>query len=207
MKEKMKMIVFVLVLGSVLTAALVSVDAFTAPYIKANTRKKLQASILKAADIAFTEEALEEVFSREVEENIFPEELQEKGAKEEDKKKFYVITKTDAVIFEYRGSGLQDEIYGAIAFGPDMETIKGVTIVSQKETPGLGGRIEEQQFLDRFRSKKIFPRLRITRPGKATGENEVDGLTGATLSCNAFEEILNSESRKYIPAIKESMKQ
>ncbi len=55
--------------------------------------------------------------------------------------------------------------------------------------------------------KKIFPELRITRAGKAKGENEVDGLTGATLSCNAFEEILNSESRKYLAAIKESMKQ
>ncbi len=206
MKEKIKMIMFVLVLGSVLTAALVSVDAFTAPYIKANTRKKLQESILKAADIAFTEETLEEVFSKEMEERIFPEEFQNKGAREEDKKKFYV-TKAGEFIFEYRGSGLQDEIYGAIAFNPDLETIKGVTIVSQKETPGLGGRIGEQGFLDRFRSKKIFPRLRITRAGKANGENEVDGLTGATLSCNAFEDILNSESRKYIPAIRESMKQ
>ncbi|MCD6395516.1 MAG: FMN-binding protein [Planctomycetes bacterium] len=205
MKEKIKMIVFILVLGSVLTAALVSVDAFTAPYIKANTRKKLQESILKAADIAFTEETLEEVFSKEMEERLFPESLQVKGAGQEDKKKFYV-TKAGDYIFEYRGSGLQDEIYGAIAFKPDLKTIKGVTIVSQKETPGLGGRIGTQDFLDRFRGRKIFPELRITKAGKAKGENEVDGLTGATLSCNAFEELLNSESHKYIKAINESIK-
>jgi len=40
----------------------------------------------------------------------------------------------------------------------------------------------------------------------ASGENEVDGMTGATLSCNAFEEILNSELPKYIRAIRESLK-
>ncbi len=205
MKEKVRMVVFVLALGSVLTAALVSVDAFTDPYIKANTRKKLQESILKAAEITLGENTLEEVFSREIEERVFPESLQVKGAKEEDKKKFYV-TRGGEYIFEYRGSGLQDEIYGAIAFKPDLKTIKGVTIVSQKETPGLGGRIGEQEFLDRFRNRKIFPELRITGAGKAKGENEVDGLTGATLSCNAFEELLNSESHKYIKAI-ESMKQ
>ncbi len=205
MKEKIKMIVFVLVLGSVLTAALVSVDAFTDPYIKANTRKKLQESILKAADIAFTDETLDEVFSKEMEGRLFPESLQIKGAEEEDKKKFYV-TKAGDYIFEYRGSGLQDEIYGAIAFKSDLVTIKGVTIVSQKETPGLGGRISERQFLDRFMGRKIFPQLRITKAGKAKGENEVDGMTGATLSCNAFEQILNSESRKYIQAINESLK-
>ncbi len=205
MKEKIKMIVFVLVLGSVLTAALVSVDAFTAPYIKANTRKKLQESILKAADIAFTEETLDEVFSAKITAIAFPDEMQDENATEDEKKKFF-RTAADEYIFEYRGSGLQDEIYGAIAFKSDLVTIKGVTIVSQKETPGLGGRIGEQQFLDRFMGRKIFPKLRITRAGKAKGENEVDGLTGATLSCSAFEGILNSESRKYIAAIKESLK-
>ena len=205
MREKIKMIVFVLVLGSVLTAALVSVDAFTEPYIKANMRKKLQRSILGAADIAFTEETLEDIFSTKITATAFPDEIQEENAPEDEKKKFYV-TAAGEFIFEYRGSGLQGEIYGAIAFKPDLATIKGVTIVKQEETPGLGGRIGEQQFLNRFMGRKIFPELRITKAGKAKGENEVDGLTGATLSCNAFEKILNSESRKYIAAIKESMK-
>ncbi len=206
MKEKIKMIVFVLVLGSVLTAALVSVDAFTEPYIKANMRRKLQESVLKAAGIDYEGKDPNTVFSTKIEAIAYPDAMQDKNATEDEKKKFYRTAVGD-YIFEYRGSGLQDEIYGAIAFKPDLVTIKGVTIVSQKETPGLGGRIGEQQFLDRFMGRKIFPELRITGAGKAKGENEVDGLTGATLSCNAFEEILNSESRKYIAAIKESMKQ
>jgi Na+-transporting NADH:ubiquinone oxidoreductase subunit C len=205
MKDKIKMIVFVLVLGSVLTVALVSVDAFTEPYIKANTRKKLQKSVLKAAGIDYEGKDPNTVFTAKITAIAFPGEMQDEDATEEEKKKFY-RTAAGEYLFEYRGYGLQDEIYGVIAFKPDLATIKGVTIVSQKETPGLGGRIGEQQFLDRFMDRKIFPELRITKAGKAKGENEVDGLTGATLSCNAFEEILNSESRKYIQAIKESMK-
>ena len=205
MKEKIKMIVFVLVLGTVLTAALVSVDAFTAPYIEANMRKKLQKSILGAAGIDYEGKDPDAVFTAKITAIAYPDAMQDEDATEDEKKKFY-RTAAGEFIFEYRGSGLQGEIYGAIAFKPDLKTIMGVTIVKQEETPGLGGRIAEPIFLDRFRGRKIFPELKITGPGKAKGENEVDGLTGATLSCNAFEKMLNSESRKYIPAIEESIK-
>jgi len=131
--------------------------------------------------------------------------LQPLGVTEENKRHFY-RTAAGEIIFEYRGSGVQDEIYGVLALEPDLETIKGVTIVGQRETPGLGGRIEEPEFLDRFTSKKVFPVFRIRPPGKASRANEIDGFTGATLSCNALEDILNKEIQRYVPAIKESLK-
>ena len=87
---------------------------------------------------------------------------------------------------------------------PDMKTIKGITIIHQEETPGLGGRIAETDFLDRFKAKKVLPKLIIQPPGKASRNNEVDGITGATLSCKAFEAILNSEIKKYVSIIKET---
>ncbi len=206
MKEKIKMIVFVLVLGSVLTAALVSVDAFTAPYIKVNKIKKLQRSVLKAAGIDYEKEALDEVFTAKIKAIAYPDEMQDEDAPEDAKKKFYVVTASGEVIFEYRGPGLWDEIYGAIAFKPDLETIKRITIIFQREPPGLGSRIGDAEFLDQFKGKKAFPRIIIAAEGTASGENEVDGMTGATLSCNAFEAILNSELPKYIRAIRESLK-
>ena len=78
------------------------------------------------------------------------------------------------------------------------------SIIRQEETPGLGGRIAESDFLGRFETKEVFPRLIIQSPGKASGNNEIDGITGATLSCKAFEEILNSEIKKYVSIIKEN---
>ena len=88
-----------------------------------------------------------------------------------------------------------------IAIKPDLKTIKGITIIHQAETPGLGGRIAEPEFLDRFKGKDVFPSLMIERPGKANKNNEVDGITGATLSGKAFERILNREIKKYVPAL------
>lgn len=203
MKEKLQMILFVLVLGAVLTTALVTVDAVTEPYIKANRVKKLQESVLAVANIEYTEETREQVFAESIEAKDFPDALQPKGATEEDKARYY-ITSDKQIIFEFHGNGLQGEIHGAIALMDDLETIRGITIIKQEETPGLGGRIGEAEFLGRFKNKKLFPELRIVREGKAIGINEVDGITGATLTCNALQEMLNSESKKYIPAIKET---
>ena len=79
---------------------------------------------------------------------------------------------------------------------------RNLSPAKQAETPGLGGRISEAEFLSGFENKKLFPELLIVGEGKSSGINEVDGITGATLSCDALEEMINSESQKYIPAIK-----
>lgn len=196
MKDKIQMIVFVLVLGALLTSALVSVDAFTKPFIEANMAKKLQTSVLSAAGIEYDEDTLNEVYSENIKEIAYQN---EEG--------LFYVTGEGEVIFEFTGSGLQDQVSGAICMNADLETIKGIKIVKQNETPGLGGRIKDAEFLNQFKGKKFFPEIKIQSPGKASGDNEVDGISGATLSCNALEAMLNSESKKYIPAIKESMKQ
>ena len=186
------MILFVLILGSILSTALVSVDAYTAPLIEKNKVKKLRISILKTLDIPYSKDKVDEVFSENV------------TTKKQVESKFYIAKAGGEVAFEIYGSGLWGPIHGIIALGPDLKTIKGITIIDQKETPGLGGRIAEADFLDRFETKEVFPRLIIQSPGKASGNNEVDGITGATFSCKAFEEILNSEIEKYVSVIKES---
>ncbi len=192
MKEKLKMILFVLVLGSVLSTALVSVNAYTTPLIEKNKVKKLRISILKALDIPYSKDKVNEVFSENV------------ATKNQGKREFYVAKSNGDIAFEISGSGLWGPIRGIIALGPDLNTIKGITIIHQEETPGLGGRIAEADFLDKFKTKKVFPRLMIMPPGKASQNNEIDGITGATLSCKAFEEILNREIEKYVSVIKES---
>ena len=66
MKEKLLMILFVLILGSVLSIALVSVNAYTAPLIEKNKIRKLHVSVLKALDIPYSKDKMDEVFSENV---------------------------------------------------------------------------------------------------------------------------------------------
>ena len=116
----------------------------------------------------------------------------------------FYISKSKDVAFEYKGSGLWGPIYGVLALKSDLKKIKGITIVHQEETPGLGGRISEEEYLKKFIGKIFSPVLVITKPDTAKGDHEVDGITGATLSCSKFGEILNNEFRKNVSIYKEN---
>ena len=193
MKEKLLMILFVLILGSVLSTALVSVNAYTAPLIEKNKVRKLHISVLKALDIVYSKNKVDETF------------LENVATKKRGEIEFYVANTSGDIAFEFYGPGLWGAIHGIIALEPDLKTIKGITIIHQEETPGLGGRIAEADFLDRFESKQVFPKLIIIQPpDKASLNNEVDGISGATLSCKALVEILNSEVKTYVSVIKET---
>ncbi|WP_300670390.1 FMN-binding protein [Desulfoluna sp.] len=85
--------------------------------------------------------------------------------------------------------GLWGRIKGYLAIDADGITIKGFTVYSHQETPGLGGEIESEWFQKNFTGKKIvgksgeFVSIRIAK-GKALGDldNVVDGISGATLT-------------------------
>lgn len=180
MKEKVSyMLIFIILLGSVFTGLMIVVDCYTKPVIEKNERVAVKKSILNVLDIEYDEDSVEEVFLRSIE------------TKEIDGKKFY-LARGGLVVFRFQGPGLWGPIAGVISISPDLETISGINIIYHEETPGLGGRIEEDEFLSRFKGKKLIPRLEIVAPGKSKTENEVDGITAATLTSKAFGEILNN---------------
>ncbi|MCK5083594.1 MAG: FMN-binding protein [Candidatus Omnitrophica bacterium] len=189
------MILFVLILGSSLTTALVAVDRFTAGPIARNEAIKLQKGILSSLSIEYGPDDIDEKYSANIEVII---------TDGEKPKNFYRSKISGDIAFEISGTGLQGAIHATIALSPDLERISGLSIVKQEETPGLGGRIAEDEFLDQFKGKAISNGLAILSPGKAKADNEVDGITGATLSCNALEELLNSEIKKYVLMFRES---
>jgi Na+-transporting NADH:ubiquinone oxidoreductase subunit C len=195
MNSKLSMILFVLILGSVLTTALVAVDRLTAGPIARNKAVKLQKGILSSLNIEFGEDDIDEKFFANI------EVIETKG---EEPKKFYLAKTSGDIAFEISGTGVQGEISATIALSPNLEQVRGLSIVGQEETPGLGGRIVESDFLKRFKGKKVTSGLAIMPPGKAAADNEVDGITGATLTCNALEELLNNEIKRYVVMFRES---
>ena len=195
MNSKLSMILFVLILGSVLTTALVAVDKLTREPIARNKALKLQKGILSSLNIEYGEKDIDEKFSTNI------EVIETKGT---EPVKFYRSKTSGDVAFEIGGTGIQGPIQATIALSPNLEQIRGLSIVGQEETPGLGGRIVEIDFLNRFKDKKVISGLAILSPGKAEADNEVDGITGATLTCNALEELLNSEIKKYVIMFRES---
>ena len=107
--------------------------------------------------------------------------------------------KVEAYIVPMFGKGLWDDVYGYIAMETDLITIKGASFGHKGETPGLGARITEVQ--DRFKGKKIMDvsgQLAsvsfIKGEGTATNltDNEVDGLSGATMTTKGVNSMLSN---------------
>lgn len=96
----------------------------------------------------------------------------------------------EAYIFPTFGAGLWDWISSYVAFGKDLNTIKGIAFDHKGETPGLGARLTEPGVQSRFEGKKIFDEnnnlvsVRVVKGEGNTGlsDYEVDGLSGATMT-------------------------
>lgn len=106
-----------------------------------------------------------------------------------------------------RGLGLWGPLSGYIALEPDGATIMGVTFFAPKETPGLGLEIENPSFLAQWPGKRIAeqsgPRpVRVTKPGLCTGEDCVDGISGATITCRGLDKAISEGVRIYEPYLK-----
>lgn len=105
----------------------------------------------------------------------------------------------EAVAVNFEGPGYRDVIRGVIAFDPDFRTIRGVAFYDQRETPGLGGEIQSEAFTRRFSSKRLSGDddvVTIVRPGEACTELEIDGITGATMTCDALGAMIGETIRK-----------
>jgi len=88
------------------------------------------------------------------------------------------------VILPVRGSGYQSVLKGHLALKGDLNTVAALTFHEQGETPGMGARIEEQEWQTLWADKRVADengviRIEVVR-GKAAGVYEVDGISGAT---------------------------
>ncbi len=84
-----------------------------------------------------------------------------------------------------------------ICVEPDLETLKGIEVLDHSETPGLGGRITEDQFKKQFIGKKLKPKLMVVSGRNAEGENEVDAITGATNTSRGIESFINDAMKEF----------
>jgi Na+-transporting NADH:ubiquinone oxidoreductase subunit C len=97
--------------------------------------------------------------------------------------------------FVRSGPGLWGEIEAVVCFDTQTDSLVGVTFTKQNETPGLGGRIEENWFQQQFFGKKGNLALRPEGTRSASPE-EIDAITGATITSKAVRDIVNASSKE-----------
>jgi Na+-transporting NADH:ubiquinone oxidoreductase subunit C len=187
------------ILGIVCSLVLVGANQFTAPYREANQKAEEIRNFLSALDSSIDVNAdpqtLIQIFNRDVKKvtlgGLTLYEYYPTGSK---------TGNPASVAVPFAGAGLWGPIKGVIALEPDLETIKGIRFYEQEETPGLGGEIGSSWFQKEFVGKKIVsksgePGFKVLKPGQTEDINSVDGITGATMTSDRVQTIMDNLSK------------
>ena len=92
------------------------------------------------------------------------------------------------------GKGFADKIELLIGVDAAARKITGLYVLDQKETPGLGNKITEKEFLWPFRSGELVadkPLTVVTAASAEAGKNQVKAVAGATISSRSVCDIVN----------------
>ena len=115
-------------------------------------------------------------------------------------KEFYILS--------VRGKGLWDAIWGNIALEKDMNTIAGVDFDHKAETPGLGAEIKDNAaWKKQFIGKSIsddqggIRGVAVMKGGAKNDVWQVDGISGATITADGVEEMLERGLKYYSPVL------
>ena len=199
MKDSLHTIIYATILGVVCALLLTGAATITKPYQERNAKAEKIRSILGVLEAEFAPEASAEELVEIYKKNVREE--------QEGQLTVYVYAPAEAngeikaVAVDFAGPGLWGPIKGFLSLEPDRKTIRGIVFYEQEETPGLGGDIDTAGFRDQFKGKTIEdetgqPGIRMIVREGASEANEVDAISGATMTCDKVEEMLNEVIQK-----------
>ena len=93
-----------------------------------------------------------------------------------------------------RGYGLWGTLYGYLSLDSDLNTVRGIEYYDHKETPGLGGEVDNPDWKSDWYGKRIYNDdgsvgLYVTK-GASSTDYEIDGISGATLTTNGVSNMI-----------------
>ena len=177
MNKIVKMVLVLSITGAVSGGILAQVFHFADPLIQENRKKELREAIFVVLSEAKDYTTLE---------------------KGNDKEKIVVYKGIDAdgklvgIAFIADGGGFQGNIRIMVGLSTDYLKLKGIKVLEQNETPGLGNRIKEPAFEDQFRGLEIKPKVEYIKYRKPEKPNQVQAITGATISSEAVVKNINN---------------
>jgi len=196
-RQNIYTICFAIILGLVCATLLTFAAEFTRPKQEENKQAEENRNILSALKVPFEVDAspaeLITIFERDIKEQTI-------GQAEPMTVYAYKPEGSDvikAVAVRFAGPGLWGPIKGFLALESDYKTIRGLTFYEQEETPGLGGEITTESFRGRFESQQIIDEQGqwgidiIASGAEQVHDNEIAGISGATMTCDKVEEMIN----------------
>lgn len=205
----------------VIVAALLSIASTTLkPYQDKNVELEKKSDILRS--IGVEGEDVEALFDEHIKEQLviqngvevkaeegaaFKIDMAEAVNMDADKRQvpLYVaeVDQKTYYILPLRGKGLWGPIWGYVAVEGDGNTVYGATFGHKTETPGLGAEIANADFQAQFSGKKFnwksTNEIIAVKKGDASGQSEVDGISGGTITSEGVEKMITDCVESYKP--------
>ncbi|MCP3852117.1 MAG: RnfABCDGE type electron transport complex subunit G [Gammaproteobacteria bacterium] len=103
-----------------------------------------------------------------------------------------------------KGPGFQDTIHVLFGYLSSNKNLTGMEILDSRETPGLGDKIfKDMDFVGEFVNLPMTKDIKAVKKGTKSQENEIDAITGATISAKAVVRIINIAFNKWSPRLSE----
>ena len=172
MNYRVKMILILTLFACISGGVLSVVYLFSSPMIEANILKEQREAIFLVVPGA------SEYTEKKVDDFIYYECRDKSG-------------NISGYAFLAQGNGYQGVIKIMVGVTPDISKITGIKVLEQVETPGLGGRIAEKDFQEQFRGITTEPQIEYVKNQKPSKPNEIQAITGATISSRSVVSIIN----------------
>ncbi|MFQ6065974.1 MAG: RnfABCDGE type electron transport complex subunit G [bacterium] len=177
MRKSVQMVLVLSTVGVVSGGALVGIYRYTQPRIEENRKRALRAAIFE----------------------VLPEAESYETIVKEGKTIYKGLDSSGRLIgyaFTGKGPGYQGTIEVMIGVDAELEETKGIEVLESVETPGLGAKITKKSFRDQFRDLLIRPLIQLIKGRPPEKPNQVQTITGATISSRAVVDILNETIRE-----------
>lgn len=103
------------------------------------------------------------------------------------------------------GPGFQDTIHVLFGYLASHSNLSGMEIMDSRETPGLGDKIfKDMDFVGEFKNLPMITDIKAVKKGTKSKDNEIDAITGATISSKAVVKIINKAFNTWSPRISTS---
>ncbi|MGI9236800.1 MAG: FMN-binding protein [Woeseiaceae bacterium] len=97
------------------------------------------------------------------------------------------------------GPGFQDTIGLLFGYAPERKLVIGMEVLESRETPGLGDKIyKDAEWVGSFSALSIEPQIVAVKKGSKAMPNEIDAITGATISSKAVVRIINETHTEWL---------
>jgi Na+-transporting NADH:ubiquinone oxidoreductase subunit C len=192
-------VVYMFLITAFFSSVVIGLAKFTEEKVEANRQLAFEKAVLQVCGLAEDrpDSQLHEVFLNRIQ-----------ISKDSDRV-LIVINKEDksiGYVVLVDGKGFWAPIKGVLGLAKNKQTITGIAFYEQNETPGLGGKIMENEFREQFIGINLADKdqaLEIKPLAAELGENQVHAITGATQTCGRLEKLINDSIKQWRKTMEE----